>query len=109
MSCSIFDYQRRLKDLTFNHSLLGFALDCIICLGGGVGDRHGRTISELLHLVGAANISHELIVLHLLMMKPLGQCVHRALPLCLLQLGMLLHQEDTCARFLYKFSYMLFT
>ena len=74
-----------------------------------VGDRHGGTISELLLLVGAANISYEFVVLHLLMLKPLGQSVHCALPLCLVQLGVLLHQEDARARFLYKVSNMLLT
>ena len=90
MCFSMFDYQRRLKDLTFNHSHFGLALDCIICCGG-VGDRHGGTISELLLLVGTAIISHEFIVLHLLMLKPLGEGVHRALPLRLLQLRVLFH------------------
>ena len=36
------------------------------------------------------------------MLKPLGQGVHRALSLCLVQLGVLLHQEDARARFPYK-------
>ena len=41
------------------------------------------------------------------MLKPLGQSMHRALPLHLVQLGVLLHQEDARARFLYKVSNML--
>ena len=86
----MFDYQRRLKDLTFNHSHFGLALDCIICWGG-IGDRHGCTISELLLLLGTAIISHELIVLHLPMLKPLGEGIHCALPQRLVQLRVLLH------------------
>ena len=43
------------------------------------------------------------------MLKPLGQGMHRALPLCLVQLGVLLHQEDACARFLYKVNNMVLT
>ena len=74
-----------------------------------VGDDLGGAISELLLLVGAASISHELVVLHLLMLKPLGQGVHRALPLCLVQLGVLLHQEDARARLLYQVSNMRLT
>jgi hypothetical protein len=35
--------------------------------------------------------------------------VHGALPLCLVQLGVLLHQEDACPRFLYKVNNMLLT
>ena len=35
--------------------------------------------------------------------------MHRALPLCLVQLGVLLHQEDARARFLYKVNNMLLT
>ena len=35
--------------------------------------------------------------------------MHRALPLCLVQLGMLLHQEDASARFLYRVNTMLIT
>ena len=43
------------------------------------------------------------------MLKPFGQGMHRALPLCLVQLGVLLHQEDARARFLYKVNNMLLT
>ena len=43
------------------------------------------------------------------MLKPLGKSMNCALPLCLIQLGMLLHQEDARARFLYKVSIMLLT
>ena len=43
------------------------------------------------------------------MLKPLGEGVHRALPLCLVQLRVLLHQEDACPRFLYKVNNMLLT
>jgi hypothetical protein len=35
--------------------------------------------------------------------------MHRALPLCLVQLGVLLHQKDACTRFLYKVNNMLLT
>ena len=35
--------------------------------------------------------------------------MHCALPLCLVQLGMLLHQEDASPRFLYKVNIMLLT
>ena len=45
------------------------------------------------------------------MLKPLGEGMHGALPLCLIQLGVgvLLHQEDARARFLYKVNNMLLT
>ena len=59
--------------------------------------------------MSAPPTSHEFVVLHLLMLKPLGQSVHCALPLCLVQLGVLLHQEDARARFLYKVGNMLLT
>ena len=35
--------------------------------------------------------------------------MHRALPLCRVQLGVLLHQEDASARFFYKVNIMLLT
>ena len=35
--------------------------------------------------------------------------MHRALPLCLIQLGVLLHQKDARARFLYKVKNMPLT
>ena len=35
--------------------------------------------------------------------------MHRSLPLCLVQLGVLLHQEDARTRFLYKVNNMLLT
>ena len=35
--------------------------------------------------------------------------MHGALPLCFVQLGMLLHQEDACARFFYKVNNMQLT
>ena len=35
--------------------------------------------------------------------------MHRALPLCLVKLGVLLHQEDACTRFLYKANNMILT
>ena len=35
--------------------------------------------------------------------------MHCALPLCLVQLGMLLHEKDACPRFLYKVNIMLLT
>ena len=43
------------------------------------------------------------------MLKPLGEGVHGALPLCLIQLGVLLHQEDSRARFFYKVNIILLT
>ena len=43
------------------------------------------------------------------MLKPLGESMHGALPLCLVQLGVLLHQEDARARFFYKVSIILLT
>jgi hypothetical protein len=43
------------------------------------------------------------------MLKPLGESMHGALPLCLVQLCVLLHQEDARARFLYKINNMLLT
>jgi len=43
------------------------------------------------------------------MLKPLGEGMHRALPLCLVQLGVLLHQEDARPRFLYKVNNLLLT
>jgi hypothetical protein len=43
------------------------------------------------------------------MLEPLGEGMHGALPLCLVQLGVLLHQEDARARFLYKVNNMLLT
>ena len=43
------------------------------------------------------------------MLKPFGQGMHRALPLRLVQLGVLLHQEDACTRFIYKVYNMLLT
>ena len=76
---------------------------------GGVCDDLGGSISEFLLLLGTAIISHEFIVLDLLMLKPLRQSMHRALPLYLVQLGVLLHQEDARARLLYKVSNMLLT
>ena len=41
------------------------------------------------------------------MLKPFGQGMHCALPLCLIQLGVLLNEEDACARFFYKVNNML--
>jgi hypothetical protein len=43
------------------------------------------------------------------MLKPFGEGMHCALPLCLIQLGVLLHQEDARARFLYKVKIMPLT
>ena len=57
----------------------------------------------------AFNFLHELIVLFFLMLKPLRQGMYCALPLCLVQLRMLLHQEDASPRFLYKVNIMLLT
>ena len=57
----------------------------------------------------AFHFFHEFIVLFFLMLKPLRQGVHRALPLYLVQLGVLLHQEDARPRFLYKVNNMLLT
>ena len=45
--------------------------------------------------LSAPIILHGLIVLDLLILKPLGEDVHSVLPLCLVQLGALLHEEDT--------------
>ena len=75
----------------------------------GVGDDHGGSICELLLLLGASSILHEISILLLLLLKPLGQGVHRAFLLCLVQLGMLLHQEDARARLLYIVSNMTLT
>ena len=74
-----------------------------------VGDCHGHTISKLLLLISTSIISHEFIVLHFLLLKPLGKSMHCALPLCLIQLGMLLYQEDARAQFLFKVSSMRLT
>ena len=62
----------------------------------GVGDDLGGRLPDLLLLVPSFNFLHELIVFYLLVLKPLGEDVHRALPLCLVQLGALLHEEDAC-------------
>ena len=35
--------------------------------------------------------------------------MHCALPLCLVQLGVLLHEEDACPQFLYKVNNILLT
>jgi hypothetical protein len=43
------------------------------------------------------------------MLKPLRERMHGALPLCLIQLGVLLHQEDARPRFLYKVNNMPLT
>ena len=80
------------------------AVDCIV-----VGDRHGGPIGELLLLQSAFASSHEVIVLLFLLLQPLRQGVHRAVPLSLVQLGVLLHQEDARARFLYMVNNMPLT
>ena len=74
-----------------------------------VCDDLGDSLTHLLLLQSAFTSSHEDIVLFFLMLKPLGEGVHRALPLCLVQLGVLLHQEDACPRFLYKVNNMPLT
>ena len=66
----------------------------------GVGDCHGGGLTELLLLMPSLNFLDELIIFYFLILKPLGEEVHRSLPLCLVQLGVLLHQEDACPRFL---------
>jgi hypothetical protein len=76
---------------------------------GGVGDGLGNSLAELLLLQSSFTSCHKDIVLFFLMLKPLGEGVHRALPLCLIQLGVLLHQEDACTRFFYKVNKMLLT
>jgi len=43
------------------------------------------------------------------MLKPLGEGMHGALPLCLIQLCVLLHKEDARARFFYKVKNILLT
>ena len=43
------------------------------------------------------------------MLKPLGEGMHGALPLCFVQLGVLLHQEDARARFFYNVNIILLT
>ena len=43
------------------------------------------------------------------MLRPLLEGMHGTLPLCLVQLCVLLHQEDACPRFLYKVNNMLLT
>ena len=75
----------------------------------GVGDDLGESLADLLLLQAALASSHEHVVLFLLVLQPLGEGVHRALRLCLVQLGVLLHQEDARARFLYKVNNMLLT
>ena len=73
----------------------------------GVGDDLGESLADLLLLQSAFASSHENVVLFLLVLKPLGEGVHGALPLGLVQLGVLLHQEDARARFLCKVNNML--
>ena len=75
----------------------------------GVCDDLGDSLADLLLLQSAFTSSHEDIVIFFLMLKPLGESKHCALPLCLIQLGVLLHQEDANARFLYKVNNMLLT
>ena len=75
----------------------------------GVSDDLGDSLTNFLLLQSAFASSHEHIVLFFLVLKPLGEGVHRALPLCLVQLGVLLHQEDASARFLYMVNNMLLT
>ena len=70
----------------------------------GVGEDLGDSLTDFLLLQSAFASSHKDIVFFFLMLKPLGEGVHGALPLCLIQLGVLLHQEDARARFLYKVS-----
>ena len=74
-----------------------------------MGDDLGNSLAELLLLQSSFTSSHENIVVFFLVMKLLGEGMHRALPLCLVQLGVLFHQEDTRARFLYKVNNMLLT
>ena len=75
----------------------------------GVGDDLCGGLAHLLLLMPTFNFLHELIILFFLVLKPLGQNEHRALPLCLVQLGVLLHQENACSRFLYIVNNMLLT
>ena len=72
----------------------------------GFSDDLCDPLTDLLLLQSAFASSHEDIVFFFLMLKPLGEGVHRALPLCLVQLGVLIHQEDACPRFLYKVNNM---
>ena len=70
----------------------------------GVGDDLGESFADLFLLESTFTSCHEDIVLFFLMLKPLGEGVNRALPLCLVQLSVLLHQEDARARFFYKLT-----
>ena len=84
------------------------AVDFIVCCGG-VGDRHGGSIRELLLLQSAFPSCHVVIVLLLLLLKPLGQGMHGVLPLCLVQLSVFLHQKDSRPRFFYMVNDMPLT
>ena len=75
----------------------------------GVFDNLGDSLTDLLLLQSAFASSHEHIVLFFLMLKPLGQGMHGSLPLCFVQLGVLLHKEDASARFFYKVNIILLT
>ena len=62
----------------------------------------GLSPSKVLPLVLGAILVILSILLLLLWLQSLADLMHSAVSLLLLQLGLLLHQEDSSARFLYK-------
>ena len=68
----------------------------------------GLAPSKILPLVLGA-ILVILSILLLLWLQSLADLMHSAVPLLLLQLGLLLHHEDPRGRFLYKDDYKMLT
>ena len=69
----------------------------------------GLAPSKVLPLVLGAILVILSILLLLLWLQSLADLMHSAVPLLLLQLRLLLHQEDPRARFLYMDEYQMIT
>ena len=65
-------------------------------------DLLGLAPSKVLPLVLGAILVILSVLLLLLWLQSLADLIHSAVPLLLLQLGLLLHQEDSSAQLLYK-------